>query len=182
MNPSLAARQAPAISSLGVLFVVLWSSAWIAGKIGLPYAGPFTLLLIRFAAAGAVMLLIALATGAPWPENLAAYGHLAVAGVLIQGLALGFAYSGLQHGVSAGMSALVSGLAPLFTALGAVPLLGERVGPRQWLGLGAGLVGVALVVLDRISLGAATWEGYAAIFAALAALRSEAHTSELQSH
>ena len=170
MNAIAAARPSPALSSLGALFVVLWSSAWIAGKIGLPYAGPFTLLLIRFAAAGAVMLAIALATGAPWPANLAAYGHLAVTGVLIQGLALGFAYFGLQHGVSAGMSALVNALAPLFTALGAVPLLGERVRPRQWLGLAAGLVGVAFVVIDRISLGAATWHAYAATFAALAAL------------
>ena len=170
MNAVIAARRSASLSSLGGLFVVLWSSAWIAGKIGLPYAGPFTLLVIRFAAAGAVMLVIALATGAPWPDKLVDYGHLAVAGMLIQGLALGCAYLGLQHGVSAGMSALVNGLAPLFTALGAVPLLGERVGRRQWLGLGAGLVGVSLVVLDRVSLGAATWQGYAAIFAALAAL------------
>src|SRR5262249_11007352 len=171
MTATSAARQpAPAISWLGAVFVVLWSSAWIAGKIGLPYAGPFTLLLIRFAIAGAVMLLIALATGAPWPDRLVDYAHLAVVGVLIQGLALGFAYFGLQHGVSAGMSALVNGLAPLLTALGAVPLLGERVGPRQWVGLGAGLLGVAFVVIDRVSLGAATWTAYAATFAALVAL------------
>jgi drug/metabolite transporter (DMT)-like permease len=150
--------------------VVLWSSAWIAGKIGLPYAGPFTLLLIRFGAAAAVLLLVALASGAPWPDKLADYGHLAVAGALIQGLALGCAYLGLQLGVSAGMSALVNGLAPLLTALGAVPFLGERVAPRQWLGLFAGLVGVALVVIDRVSLGDANWQGYAATFAALAAL------------
>ncbi len=170
MNAIAAAGRSPAISSIGALFVVLWSSAWIAGKIGLPYAGPFTLLLIRFSVAGAVLLLLALVSGAPWPDKLADYGHLAVAGVLIQGLALGSAYLGLQLGVSAGMSGLINGLAPLFTALGAVPFLGERVGPRQWLGLSAGLVGVALVVIDRITLGAANWEGYAATFAALAAL------------
>jgi len=162
----------PAISSLGALFVVLWSSAWIAGKIGLPYAGPFTLLLIRFGAAGAVLLVVALATGAPWPARPADYVHLAVAGALIQGLALGCAYLGLQLGVSAGISGLINGLAPLFTALGAVPFLGERVGPRQWLGLCAGLFGVGLVVFDRVSLGGASWQGYAATFAALAALVS----------
>src|SRR6185436_18500760 len=109
---TLAARQAPAISALGMLFVVLWSSAWIAGKIGLPYAGPFTLLLIRFAVAAAVMLLIALATKAPWPEKLADYAHLAAAGLLLQGLALGCAYLGLELGVSAGTSGLINGLAP----------------------------------------------------------------------
>jgi drug/metabolite transporter (DMT)-like permease len=170
MDVIATASRAPATSSLGVLFVVLWSSAWIAGKIGLPYAGPFTLLLIRFGAAAAVLLLVALASGAPWPDKLADYGHLAVAGALIQGLALGCAYLGLQLGVSAGMSALVNGLAPLLTALGAVPFLGERVGPKQWLGLSAGLIGVALVVIDRVSLGGAHWQGYAAMFAALAAL------------
>src|SRR5262245_63426473 len=148
-------RGSPAASSLGALFVVLWSSAWIAGKIGLPYAGPFTLLLIRFGAAGAVLLMVVLVSGAPWPDKLSDYGHLAVAGALIQGLALGCAYLGLQLGVSAGMAGLINGLAPLFTALGAVPFLGERVGPRQWLGLVAGLVGVALVVIDRVSLGSA---------------------------
>src|SRR5262245_5860796 len=170
MTASTTAAQPPAISSLGALFVVLWSSAWIAGKIGLPYAGPFTLLLIRFAAAGAVLLVVALASRAPWPERFADYLHLAVAGALIQGFALGCAYLGLQLGVSAGVSGLINGLAPLFTALGAVPFLGERVGPRQWLGLSAGLGGVALVVFDRLSLGGASWHGYAATFVALAAL------------
>lgn len=170
MNAITTAHRSPAMSSLGAVFVVLWSSAWIAGKFGLPYAGPFTLLLIRFGVAGAVLLLIAVASGAPWPEKLSDYGHLAVAGVLIQGLALGCAYLGLQLGVSAGMAGLINGLAPLFTALAAVPLLGERVGRRQWLGLGAGLIGVALVVTDRVSLGGANWQAYAATFVALAAL------------
>src|SRR5262252_9912821 len=96
MDATATVRRSPTISSLGVVFVVLWSSAWIAGKIGLPYAGPFTLLLIRFAAAAAVLLVVALASGAPWPDKLADYGHLAVAGVLIQGLALGCAYLALQ--------------------------------------------------------------------------------------
>src|SRR5262245_12445125 len=170
MNTMAIARRSPAFSSLGLVFVVLWSSAWIAGKVGLPYAGPFTLLVIRFSVAGAVLLAVALATSAPWPDRLADWAHLAVAGALIQGLALGCAYLGLQLGVSAGVSGLVNGLAPLFTALGAVPFLGERIGRRQWLGLAAGLIGVVLVVIDRVHLGGADWEGYVAIFAALVAL------------
>jgi drug/metabolite transporter (DMT)-like permease len=125
--------------------------------------------LIRFVVAAAVMLLIALATKAPWQDKLADYAHLAVAGVLIQGVALGCAYLGLELGVSAGMSGLVNGLAPLLTAFGAVPFLGERVGSRQWLGLGVGLIGVVLVVVDQASLGGAGWAGYAATFGALAA-------------
>jgi drug/metabolite transporter (DMT)-like permease len=170
MDAIATARRSPTFSSLGMVFVVLWSSAWIAGKVGLPYAGPFTLLLIRFSVAGAVLLVAAIASGAPWPARPADWVHLAVAGALIQGLALGCAYFGLQLGVSAGVSGLINGLAPLLTALGAVPFLGERIGRRQWLGLSAGLIGVALVVVDRVSLGGASWEGYAVTFAALVAL------------
>ena len=170
MDAIAAGRRSATFSSLGMVFVVLWSSAWIAGKVGLPYAGPFTLLLIRFSVAGAVLLVAALASGAPWPARLTDYVHLAIAGALIQGLALGCAYFGLQLGVSAGVSGLINGLAPLLTALGAVPFLGERIGRRQWLGLSAGLIGVALVVVDRVSLGGASWEGYSVTFAALVAL------------
>jgi drug/metabolite transporter (DMT)-like permease len=170
MDATATVRRSPTFSSLGMVFVVLWSSAWIAGKVGLPYAGPFTLLVIRFSVAGAILLAVALATSAPWPDKLADWGHLAVAGALIQGLALGCAYLSLKLGVSAGIAGLVNGLAPLFTALGAVPFLGERIGRRQWLGLAAGLIGVVLVVIDRVHLGGADWEGYVAIFAALLAL------------
>src|SRR5262249_60295794 len=98
-----------------------------------------------------------------WPAKLGDYGLLAAGGVLIQGLALGCAYFALQLGVSAGISGLINGLAPLFTALGAVPFLGERVGRRQWLGLSAGLIGVALVVIDRGSFPGAEWQGYAVV-------------------
>jgi drug/metabolite transporter (DMT)-like permease len=37
------------IIGLELLFVLLWSSGFIGAKYGLPYAGPFTLLLIRYA-------------------------------------------------------------------------------------------------------------------------------------
>jgi drug/metabolite transporter (DMT)-like permease len=154
---------------LGALFIVLWSSAWIAGKIGLEFTGPLTMLEIRFAAAALVMLLIALLTGAPWPRRWAEYGHLAVAGLLINGLTLAALYIGLSDGVSAGVSALISGLTPLFTALAAGPLLGERIGAGRWAGLTIGLLGVALVVMNKISFTSGGWEGYAVTFLALAA-------------
>src|SRR5262249_47626264 len=149
--------------------IVLWSTAWIAGKIGLEFTGPLTLLEIRFSAAALVMLLVALLTGAPWPRRWTEYGHLAVAGVLVNGLTLAALYVGINDGVSAGVSALISGLTPLFTALAAGPLLGERIGSARWAGLTIGLLGVALVVMNKISLASGGWEGYAITFLALGA-------------
>ena len=154
-------------SGMAGLFIVLFSTGWIAGKIGLLSTGPLTLLLIRCGAAALVLLVVALLTGAPWPRRSTDYGHLAVVGMLMHGLAMAGVYVGLSLGVSAGASALIGGMAPIFTALAAGPLLDERIGPAQWSGLVIGLVGVALVVANRISFASGGWEGYAATFFAV---------------
>lgn len=151
------------------MFVLLWSTAWIAGKVGLEFTGPFTLLEIRFSAAALVMLPIALLTGAPWPRKWSEYGHLAVVSLLVNGLTLAALYIGIKDGVSAGISALIAGLMPLLTALAAGPLLGERIGAGRWVGLMIGLLGVALAVMNKISFASGGWEGYAVTFLALAA-------------
>ena len=57
----------------------------------------------------------------------------------------------VAHGMPAGVIALITGLQPLITAFMAVPLLGEKVTPRHWLGLIIGLCGVALVLLPKLS-------------------------------
>ena len=155
--------------ALGAAFVLLWSTAWIAGKVGLEFTGPFTLLEIRFAAAALVMLPVALLTGAPWPRKASEYGHLAVVSLLINGLTLAALYIGINDGVSAGISALIAGLTPLLTAIAAGPLLGERIGAGRWVGLMIGLLGVALAVMNKISFASGGWEGYAVTFLALAA-------------
>ena len=51
------------------LFVVLWSTGFIAAKYGLPYAPPFTFLLYRFVLVAVLMAAVALATRAPWPRT-----------------------------------------------------------------------------------------------------------------
>jgi drug/metabolite transporter (DMT)-like permease len=114
------------------------------------------------------LLVIAIGARARWPVSWRAIAHVAVAGALIQALGLGGVYLGMRDGVSAGISALIAGLSPLFTAIGAAWFLDDRIGPRQWLGLVLGIVGVAIVVADRIALGAG-WQGYAVTFCGLAA-------------
>jgi drug/metabolite transporter (DMT)-like permease len=145
---------------LSGIFIVLWSTAWIAGKFGLASSGPMTLLFLRFLVAALVLLAVALATRSRWPTTWSAVGHMAVAGVLIQAFGLGGVYLGMNLGVNAGISALICGLAPLLTALGAAAFLGDRMGPRHWLGLALGVAGIAIVVADHLSLGG-RWQGYA---------------------
>ncbi len=152
------------------LFILMWSSGYVAGKLGLPYAGPFTLIFIRFASAALVLLLVSWLTKAPWPRSPTQYVHLAVVGLFVQALQFSGLYFGLSHGVSAGVSALVVGMMPIFTAVGAVLFLSERVTLKQVAGLAVGLLGVVIVVSNKMSFGKADWAGYVAVLVALAGI------------
>jgi drug/metabolite transporter (DMT)-like permease len=138
-----------------LLFVLLWSTGFVGAKLGLPYAEPFTFLVIRFALAGSLLAAITLALRAPWPRSRSAVGHSAVVGLLLQGAYLGGVFNAIHAGMSAGLAALIVGMQPLLTSILGQALLGERVVLRQWFGLGLGLVGVALVVGAPLVTGAA---------------------------
>lgn len=75
---------------------------------------------------------------------------MALAGVLMQAGYLGGVFASIAHGMPAGISALVTGLQPIGTAVLGGWLLHERVSARQWVGLALGLVAVVAVVADRI--------------------------------
>lgn len=131
------------------LFVLLWSTGFIAAKYGLPYAQPLTFLLCRFALVAALMTVVALATRATWPSSIVQAGHVAVAAWLVHGVYLGGVFVALAGGMPAGTSAMLVGLQPILTVLIARGWLGEAVVPRQWFGLALGLAGVWLVVRHK---------------------------------
>ncbi|HEX6832929.1 MAG TPA: DMT family transporter [Rudaea sp.] len=157
--PAAAKSLAMSTAKLGALFVLVWSSGYIAGKYALAHAGAFTMLTARFAGAAIVFALLAWVARAPWP-GWRALGHSAVVGVLTLALQFSGAYVGVQWGAEVGVAALVIGAMPLVTAVLA-PLFGERVTARQWLGLALGLGGVLLVLGDRLHVGGARPGAYA---------------------
>ena len=141
----------PAFAGLfPALFVLMWSTGFIAAKYGLPYAPPLTFLLLRFALVAVLMTIAALAVQAAWPTRREVV-HLAIAAVLVHGAYLGGVWIAIKGGMAAGTSAMLVGLQPLLTVLLARAWLGERVRPRQWLGLTLGLVGAFLVVRHKVS-------------------------------
>jgi drug/metabolite transporter (DMT)-like permease len=149
----ITARPYRASPAIGGLFVLLWSTGFIGAKLGLPYAGPLTFLVVRMALVASLMLLVALLTRAPWPRSRNAWINVAIAGLLVHGGYLGGVFSAIHQGLSAGVAALVVGLQPLLTAFAAIVVFRERSTPRQWTGLVMGLVGVALVVSGKITEG-----------------------------
>jgi drug/metabolite transporter (DMT)-like permease len=144
------ARQAW-LAAMPSVFVLIWSTGFIVAKYAAPHAPPLTFLLYRFAGAIAVLLPIILVMRAPWPRTLAAWRDIALVGVLLQATYLGGVWMAIALGMPAGVSALLVGTQPLFTALFAFTI-GERATRLQWIGLLLGFAGIALVLSDRLTL------------------------------
>ncbi|MFI5018011.1 MAG: DMT family transporter [Dongiales bacterium] len=144
-------------------FVVLWSTGFFIGKLGLAFAPPFTILFLRFALAALLMAAAALPLRSAWPRSRRQAAHLAVVGILLQTVYLGGCYAAMAAGLPAGITALIVGLQPILIATVVGPLLGERVGPKHWLGLALGFLGVALVLWDKLDI--AGLESWGVVFA-----------------
>jgi drug/metabolite transporter (DMT)-like permease len=147
---TLAARAAPAI------FVVLWSTGFIATKYVVNNADPLTYLAIRMAFVVGLMAVIAAIARPKWPDRIG-IAHSVVAGILVHGFYLGGTAIAIAHSIPAGLSALIPGLQPILTSTIANRWLGERVTPVQWSGLLLGLAGVVLILHDRPMSGEAGW-------------------------
>ena len=150
-----------AIAAAPVAFVLLWSTGFIGARYGLPYIEPMTFLGVRMLCVVAIMLVIALVSGARWPDAREAAHSLAV-GTLVHFLYLGGVFVAISQGVPAGVSALIPGLQPILTSTIANRFMGESVTRQQWFGLGLGLAGVVLVLHDRSIVLAGTPLGWAA--------------------
>lgn len=132
--------------------VFFWAAAFAGIRAGLDSYGPGALALFRLLVASAALAVYAAIVRMPLPEvrDLPA---IFLAGFL----ALAFYHTALSFGqltVSAGAASLLINTAPIFTALLAATVLGERLEPIGWIGMLASFVGAAL-----ISVGEA--EGYA---------------------
>ena len=154
-------------AAVPALFVVLWSTGFIAAKTGLEDSGPLTFLTLRFALVTLLMLGVVLVMRPPWPASWREVGHLTALGLLMQAVYFGGAWVSMASGVGAGTAALIVSMQPILTAVAAGPVLGERIGRRRWLGLAIGLAGVALVVERKLAAGLGSPAGMAWSFAAL---------------
>ena len=146
----LAARAVPAI------FVVFWSTGFIATKYVLHNAEPLTYLAIRMALVVGLMAVVVAIARPRWP-NGTGMAHSVVAGILVHGFYLGGTAVAIAHSIPAGLSALIPGLQPVLTSTLANRWLGERVTPLQWTGLLLGLAGVVLILHNRRMSGEAGW-------------------------
>lgn len=166
-----AVRPAPLSAStrwaLSAYFVTVWGGGFVATRLALEVAAPFTYLGVRYAIAFGVAL-IAFGWRARWPTTGVQWGHVAVAGLLSHAGYLGGSHYAQQWGLSAGVTALILALQPLATAVIVSRWLGVRLSRLQMAGVAVGLAGVALVVAHRVDAAALSMASLLAVGWALA--------------
>ena len=151
-------------------FVTIWGSGFIASKIGMLYAPPFTFLTVRFVLGIACMVPIVMIMRPAWPATRAEFGHVVAAGLLMHAVHLGGSHYTQYLGVSAGITAVLLTVQPLLTAFIASRWLGERLTQRQWCGIGVGFAGVVLVVWHKIDIREMTAASLCAVIVSLLAV------------
>jgi drug/metabolite transporter (DMT)-like permease len=158
--------QPPLHTLLAWYFVAIWGSGFIASKIGMQHAAPFTFLALRFAIGTACMVAVVLLTRPAWPRG-AALAHVVVAGLLMHAIHLSGSHYTQYLGMSAGITAVLLCIQPLLTALIAARWMHERLSTVQWAGIALGLAGVTLIVWHKIDARVATGGSLIAVSVAL---------------
>lgn len=137
-----------AVASL--LFVMFWSSGFVAAKLAIPFAEPCTFLFLRFSIVVAALCPFALL--AKVRPTLFEFSMTVIAGGLMQGLYLSCVVWSIYLGLPAGVVALTVSLHPITTAILSSTVLGERISLVGWVGFVLGLIGAVLVLLPKLTV------------------------------
>ncbi|MDB9985668.1 DMT family transporter [Pelagibacterales bacterium] len=152
-----------------IVFIILWSSAFITSKPITVDASPFAALCFRFTFVTIGFALFSLITNQKLFTDFNKILKAMISGILFHGLYLGGVFYSISKGFPVGITALIVCLQPILTAILAGPLLNEVVTWRQWIGIILGFLGT-LIVLGFDGGKELPVVGIAASFIALAAV------------
>ena len=155
MSAGAAINNRALLRWMPAVFVLIWATGFIVARYGMPYAPPFTFLLLRYALSIVCFGVWIAIARVRWPQTRSAWLHLAVTGMLMHGGYLGGVWAAVKAGMGSGLSSLIVGIQPVLTAiwLAAFGSALHRVSRRQWLGLGLGFAGLVLVVWRKLGEG-----------------------------
>ena len=134
---------------LKILFIFLWASAFVAAKLGLNDAGPFSMLAIRFFIVSFIFASIVIIFKTKWPK-IKDIPNIIFVGVLLHGFYLGGVFFAISKGTSAGLSSLIVSVHPILTCFLAVILVKEKITIEKWIGIFLGFFGMIIVIWPRL--------------------------------
>jgi len=129
-----------------IIFILLWSSAFITTKPIIDNGDPFSALAFRFFFVAIGFYLFSLYLKQSIIINKKNLIESLFSGILFHGFYLGGVFYSISIGMPTGIAALIVTLQPILTNILSGPILGERVTIKQWIGVLLGFVGAALVL------------------------------------
>lgn len=134
---------------MGVVFGIMWASAFTSARVIVQYAPPLHALALRFLVSGIIGLLIALALGQSWRLTRKQWIAVVVFGIAQNGLYLGLNFVAMQT-VEASLAAIIASTMPLLAAFAGWAVFKESIRPLGLAGLVAGILGVVLIMGGRL--------------------------------
>ena len=129
-----------------VLFIVLWSSAFITTKPIIDNSDPFSALFFRFALVALGFFLFSIYSKQKIIVSKRNFFESFFSGVLFHGFYLGGVFYSISIGMPTALAALIVTLQPVLTNALSGPILNEKVSTKQWIGVLLGFVGAGLVL------------------------------------
>ena len=129
-----------------LIFVLLWSSAFITTKPLIDNSDPFSALAFRFSIVTLGFFLFSLYSKQKIFVNRKNFIESFFSGVLFHGLYLGGVFFSISKGMPTGIAALIVTLQPILTNALSGPILNEKVTTKQWIGVLLGFSGAILVI------------------------------------
>ena len=129
-----------------LLFILLWSSAFITTKPIVDNSDPFSALAFRFFFVAIGFYLFSLYLKQTIIVDKKNIVESLFSGVLFHGFYLGGVFFSISIGMPTGIAALIVTLQPVLTNILSGPILNEKITSKQWIGIFLGFVGAALVL------------------------------------
>ena len=129
-----------------VLFIILWSSAFVTTKPIIDNSDPFSALAFRFFFVSLGFLIFTIYKKQKIFINNRNLIQSIFSGVLFHGIYLGGVFYSVSIGMPTGITALIVTLQPILTNALANKFLNERVSFKQWIGVTLGFLGATLVL------------------------------------
>ena len=154
-----------------LIFIILWSSAFITTKPIVDYSDPFSALAFRFLLVTFGFFLFSIFKKEKILVSKKNFIESIFSGILFHGVYLGGVFFSISKGLPTGIAALIVTLNPVLTNALAGPLLKEKVSIKQWIGVIMGFLGAAIVLGFDIGTTLPTI-GIIAVFISLLAVTS----------
>ena len=129
-----------------LIFILLWSSAFITTKPIIDNSDPFSALAFRFFFVAVGFYLFSIYSKQSIIIKKKNLVESVLSGVLFHGFYLGGVFYSISIGMPTGIAALIVTLQPVLTNALSGPILGEKVTLKQWIGVLLGFIGAALVL------------------------------------